>query len=1844
MIDGDWLLVDAGSIDTGISTRISTFGTDFARGLFSSEGLAAITALLLVGTFVLWVFYPKARIRFARFWAFALLTFVTFLYMSSLLVLAYHLVSVQYSSDFVYQNRTIASASEEYNRILELRDYVQSYRTFADPRYLLDWSGGYCFIRRRIYLRLRRISNHPVYRWCLYMANDHNFPRIYGRTANEAYSRLRLFILGYGRRHMVQAYTDPDSFCEHHESKVAFRYRFILGDKLLYTTWHRKKDQAYAEMMIMRDRIMRKNRHSVHGIYKCVTGTKEHFAFDFLKHSCRLYLGITQSNDTTIRFMHFIDYIDSLLDMCDKHSFVVPSLNTFHDSMDLSKLFSAKKEDSNIHKSPYDTHDVQGVGEVVDTLLKSSATHATLGIVTLMWGVMQGFSLDISFMSRLKIFAEHTRSVIGATTGAEMIVSYVRILISCFTEFMQTGDVKVFLRTSGDNMDFYTKADSILGKANEYKFENTQQTDLMFLDAELAEVILIGEYAISVSPINHKVALSKVLMALRSKRNEISTRIRSTATRQAPFSVLIEGPSSIGKSSITTLLTHTFAINHPGLSEPHNPQGIYTRTIGEAFWSQLTNTIWCVILDDLGRNLAKAAEARAENHEIISIINNAAFYPPMAEAQEKGKICLAPRFVIGTTNARDLNASQTMKCGAAVLRRFPYVITPTVRPQFRKNDGTLNSDLVKDETDIWTFQIDKVNIKNGEIGYDPIITVAGEREHSTRQMLVWFVAAIERHFDAQANASSYKAKLGNQCTVCKLPSAFCNCTTLSPRSDDDILEADDFRHTLVTKVPDHTSYPKKERSYAEVAKTEVMEVRCGGPDVILREEGCPCEKCVEMYPLPITKKVQSTWTYTSLDMANEFVLGATSAIHEVVGGPSDTIRFSVWIFTLTCLYAFTRFLIRQFVSLAITTAIRTVQIESMRIANEARSLLGFRVPVPAAVADMPIADAVGTPWFGRAVLAYERARDLSRNPFVRKMVLGLAIASTTVVLYRWWHTVSVHGITDIEQPGKMPSESVKSTANVWVNKNPMIDLKFLTEQSRCTLESVMHNNVQRALGFLESSDQKVHAFNIFGQYWLLPRHVGLKILGKRFRLVRTINDGQGHCDFIVKEIYHHPTEDFSIVHIPSLNGPNLVPYLGVDNVPGSLQAHVAFLRDTYNVVEIPLVTCSRDRFSFANSIGAVCGRTTDIPMSYDYPRNWDSRNGDCGSPLYVASRGTSRILGFHVGEVENNIMGTRTCICARVPVDWVKSIQQTLDITSGTKCVCQSDIDVRDVDDIPITLDKLHNKCPIRYEGFIGTSLFSIGTYGANLASRFKTSFHESIMYDFWTRNGYYTKKKPIPASFNSTRWMPKRDFCLNAGAQKERDIDPRILEECRLHYKKRFRCLPEKAFENLSPISEEANLYGTDALFIEGVNFRTSYGFPCNKAKKFVLKPMQHSKFPEGTYALDQRTTDWILRAERKLARHERANFIFNSSFKDECVSEKKISQSKVRIFQAITFPGNFLLRKYFLPLVALCQTYNYISEMAVGCDIGSADWDEFAKRHNAKGWHSFCGDYTNYDQRMANSFQIAAWNVLIDIARERGDYTEEQIRIMESLAVECSQPLCNFFGDFILFNGSQPSGHALTVINNSIVNSLYMRYAFYVRFGSLDLFDENVRMMTYGDDNIVTVSEKISGQFNQIVASECLARFGVIYTDAAKSGDMKPFDSAEEMSFLKRKFRYEGDLVFAPLEMDSICNMLLHTDSDEGNKYQVAASALLSSVHEAFQYGRIFYEEHCSLVQKCMDEIPNLRPWNEQQGGIPSYEALYAQRVAKQSRFAVVSRPFGEEETRLFGYQCTGVPAPMC
>ena len=86
-------------------------------------------------------------------------------------------------------------------------------------------------------------------------------------------------------------------------------------------------------------------------------------------------------------------------------------------------------------------------------------------------------------------------------------------------------------------------------------------------------------------------------------------------------------------------------------------------------------------------------------------------------------------------------------------------------------------------------------------------------------------------------------------------------------------------------------------------------------------------------------------------------------------------------------------------------------------------------------------------------------------------------------------------------------------------------------------------------------------------------------------------------------------------------------------------------------------------------------------------------------------------------------------------------------------------------------------------------------------------------------------------------------------------------------------------------------------------------------------------------------------------------------------------------------------------------------------------------------------------------------------------------------------------------------------------------------------------------GDDKRMAISEEFSFHTNQTHSEVVFDGFGLVYTDAKKSGNVVPFDGPDNLSFVKRDAVYHEDLdlFFGALDIQTILNMVCYTKGED-------------------------------------------------------------------------------------------------
>lgn len=585
--------------------------------------------------------------------------------------------------------------------------------------------------------------------------------------------------------------------------------------------------------------------------------------------------------------------------------------------------------------------------------------------------------------------------------------------------------------------------------------------------------------------------------------------------------------------------------------------------------------------------------------------------------------------------------------------------------------------------------------------------------------------------------------------------------------------------------------------------------------------------------------------------------------------------------------------------------------------------------------------------------------------------------------------------------------------------------------------------------------------------------------------------------------------------------------------------------------------------------------------------------GDCGSLLLVNSPRGPMITGLHILGNKNKC-GAMVCLKDNIEI-LISRFEFKIGIQAGASC----ELSCKDKQNL---LMDVHHKSLIRYldNGKLNVYGSLSGFRPKPKSTVCKTPLFDKMLEYFQVEDNY---SKPVMDG-----WEPWRKNVVEM-IQPHVQHDDAILE----NVKKSFindiiNGLPLDWQTQLCVLDNEAAVNGIPGvMYIDRINCSSSMGFPWNCTKKKYLEPHITEIYPDGV-KFDDEVYDRMNNIMHKYVNGERHYPVFMGHLKDEATHIDKIKLKKTRLFTGAPIDWSLVVRKYYLSFVRLLQKNKYIFEAGPGTCCQSKEWSEIYNYLTAFGKDRIvAGDYSKFDKHMNANFILAAFDIIIDLHKRSG-FSEEQIRIMYGVAVDTAYPMCNINGDLMEFYGTNPSGHPLTVVINSLVNSLYMRYSYYLLNPKKECitFKNNVHLFTYGDDNIMGVSRNIDW-FNHTALVGALNQIGVGYTMADKGAESIPFINIHDASFLKRKWSFDKDtnLYLCPLDEESIIKSLTKwVPSKTIDCYEQMIAVIISANNEYFFYGREIFEARHNFFREILETFP-YKVYMERKI-LPNYEML--------------------------------------
>jgi hypothetical protein len=769
-------------------------------------------------------------------------------------------------------------------------------------------------------------------------------------------------------------------------------------------------------------------------------------------------------------------------------------------------------------------------------------------------------------------------------------------------------------------------------------------------------------------------------------------------------------------------------------------------------------------------------------------------------------------------------------------------------------------------------------------------------------------------------------------------------------------------------------------------------------------------------------------------------------------------------------------------------------------------------------------------------------------------------------------------------PGIVPKPAKEEPNNVWYNDSfdlhqidhGQLSLGWNSLSLEQTHSKMALNCVSLLLKVSSTQNRRTSAFCVSGQIYLINSHFFKDAEGDVELTVYYQAEKQGVNPNLkllvdVSTVYYKPNSDICLLELRGLppRG-NFIDLFCKESFDAKLNGH--YLRRTYDgdVTAKPVERIRLQKNQYDQHTQYQMDAWNGITRS-------GCVVGDCGSILVVKSGFGPVILGIHyLGNPNIN------AVCA------IKVTQEFLNeaISKMTTLMIQGNCLEVSAPSVPVNITDLHKKSAFRYldagSAMVCGSLTLPRAHG-------KSRVENTPMNSFLHQYGYRTKY----TSPDLVSWRPWH-LAAKEMVNPANQFKPSILREC-------VQAFSDDIVNNipLDIIQDTVHVYdhftavngAAGITFVDKLNRNTSMGHPYNRSKRFYIHPVAAQGENVDPVDFSEEILAKIKEIEENYRDGKRNNPVFRGNLKDEAVTELKAILGKTRLFAGAPVAWSVVVRKYVLSLIRLIQSNQYTFECACGIICQSKEWDKLKVYLTMHGIDQLvAGDFEKFDKRMCAELIQAAFDILINICGYSGNYSHEDLLVVKGIGVDTAFAWMNFNGDLVAFFGSNPSGHPLTVIINSLVNSLYMRYCFVTICGkSASEFKKFVNLMTYGDDNIMNVSRSIP-EFNHTSIQLCLKNVGVGYTMADKNAPSIPYIHIDDCSFLKRTWRYDKQFGghVAPLDHDSIEKMLMVWVRSKTISSQEQCIAVVSSaVMEYAFYGELVFDDKVRILKKMCSEL---------------------------------------------------------
>lgn len=464
----------------------------------------------------------------------------------------------------------------------------------------------------------------------------------------------------------------------------------------------------------------------------------------------------------------------------------------------------------------------------------------------------------------------------------------------------------------------------------------------------------------------------------------------------------------------------------------------------------------------------------------------------------------------------------------------------------------------------------------------------------------------------------------------------------------------------------------------------------------------------------------------------------------------------------------------------------------------------------------------------------------------------------------------------------------------------------------------------------------------------------------------------------------------------------------------------------------------------------------------------------------------------------------------------------------------------------------------------------------------------------------YPVLTEPNPLKANDPRQPPGSNPLID-GCAKHGDGQTRAFDEMKLKQvsEDNRRILFTEVFNPKSEMrlltEQEAICGSIDIPHCESLNWNSSEGYPLSSERGAAFNNKKY------LFDLELTSSGYVVKgihtklaAIMRMRQEDRDSKIYRPEIYVDCLKDYRLPfekckiPGKTRIFSIAPVGVTIDVRRFMGLFLSGYKSGCIFAQHGIGINPDSYDWTKLALYLREVGDNIVTGDYANFGPSLSS--QIVA-SCLEDIIEWHRLYKAQDWHL-DNLGHILFNDILNpwhLCGDLVYqtINGIA-SGSPITAELNSEVNKKYIKLAFLElveRNGykyTLYDFNEKVRLVTYGDDFIMSVHNEFISWFNCETIADVLKDYAISLTDAHKGEKIVPYQKLEQSTFLKRTFRRHptrANVWLAPIEEKSITECI-NWCHKQANMEAATEEVLRASCELAFGHGPKFYDEHVGKI----------------------------------------------------------------